>query len=70
MREREDFVPNRSQVEGGGDHKYFRGRCRLCNAMVSTKCIQCNVFLCLKQQSIVDSNCFIEFHTKEHFTKF
>lgn len=47
---------------GSNIRNYFRGNCMMCNRYISTRCMQCSVYLCLISEGDEDT-CFSKFHT-------
>lgn len=42
------------------DHIETKARCRVCQSQVRTRCIKCNVHLCLTKEK----NCYKQYHIK------
>ena len=43
---------------------YSRGNCMMCHKLISTKCTQCDVYLCIIDEGDHDT-CWYQFHTCE-----
>lgn len=53
----------RERTRGGSNiRNFYRGNCILCNRYVSTRCMQCSVYLCLISEGD-EETCFTKFHT-------
>ena len=47
------------------DENFLRGHCMICNKVIRSRCIECNIYLCIDTNDMNSPTCFKKFHTFE-----
>lgn len=58
-------LSNTTSYDADGVLRDGRKRCKVCSSRTTMHCVQCGVPLCMTDCN--DTNCFVRFHTLEHF---